>query len=365
MDKNTKEINLGKIGHLIITKEMQNMIDALHKSVGSTEWSGILFYKITNGNIKNLKDLEFTADFVYPMNIGSSAYTEFDYSSELVDAYDIYEPAMERSTGLIHSHHSMGAFFSPTDTDELKSNCGNFNFYISLIVNFDGKYCAKIALPSKSNSKTKVSYLDESGKSIYSSFSRTEEAIIIGELDVIREAGEQVPEWLSTRITKLFDKKKEDAAIKAKASISAAKVGSMNGVGRSYSFYAKQPVDDPNDLLGQSDAFPVSKKKYTGVNYLSALLSLDSNKTNESVYSMIRSLNDIDDADLEIYSEAIDNNSDIIYEALFPEDTTYDKIVPVTKDALNHLMMYEKTLGKNPVFNMLKQSLREYATHYE
>lgn len=95
-------IDIGKVGKLVITPRLKNIIDALHSEVGSTEWSGILFYKKTQGNIQDLKDLEFVADFIYPMNIGSSTYTEFEYTGEINKAYDLYEPGLESSTGLSH-----------------------------------------------------------------------------------------------------------------------------------------------------------------------------------------------------------------------------------------------------------------------
>ena len=97
-----KEETIGNIGTLKISKNLQKIIDYLHYKVGATEWSGILFYKLTKGNIDKLKDLEFTADFLYPMNIGSSTYTEFDYNSDIINAYDVYSNGIEESTGLVH-----------------------------------------------------------------------------------------------------------------------------------------------------------------------------------------------------------------------------------------------------------------------
>ena len=126
--------SIGTVGKIIIPEKIQKYIDTLHKYVGATEWSGILFYKLTKGNIKKFKDLEFTVQFIYPMNIGSSAYTEFDYNSQVMNAYDLQEDLIECSSSLIHSHHNMSAFFSGTDTDELLSNASNFNYYISLLI---------------------------------------------------------------------------------------------------------------------------------------------------------------------------------------------------------------------------------------
>lgn len=108
----SREESLGIIGTLKITKNLQQIIDRLHYKIGATEWSGILFYKLISGDIKDLKNLVFEADFLYPMNIGSSAYTEFDYNSEVINAYDVFESGIEQSTGLVHSHHNMSKLFA-------------------------------------------------------------------------------------------------------------------------------------------------------------------------------------------------------------------------------------------------------------
>lgn len=99
---NTKEI--GVIGKITITDKLQKIIDRLHREVGSTEWSGMLFYKLKSGNIADFKNLEFESEFLYPMNIGSSVYTEFEYTGEIMKAYDLYQDGIESSCGLIHSH---------------------------------------------------------------------------------------------------------------------------------------------------------------------------------------------------------------------------------------------------------------------
>jgi len=361
MDKNTKEINIGNVGKIILTKNIQAFINKLHSSIGATEWSGVLFYKITNGNIKDLKNLEITTDFLYPMNIGDSSYTEFDYSGELMNAYDINEQAMEMSYGMVHSHHSMGAFFSPTDIDELKSNCQHYNFYISLIVNFNGNYCAKIAIPSKAKSQMKLSYTDEIGNNVFKKRDTVEDVIMIGDLSVEFE-GVECPVWLTARIEELKNKKKLEDAQKSNLSRSL-KYNNLNyGNNAIFSTFNGR---DPDDLLGNNGSFDTHVVKMDGRNYLSALISLDTEKINEPIYETINRLKDIDECDLELLSEAIDNNSDIIYEELFPEDTTYDNIVPITIDALEILLSLESKLSGNPVYEMLIQSLKEYARHYK
>ena len=50
-----------KIGKIIITKQVSDIIDTLHNKIGAKEWSGVLFYTLKSGKIQNLKDLVFEA----------------------------------------------------------------------------------------------------------------------------------------------------------------------------------------------------------------------------------------------------------------------------------------------------------------
>jgi hypothetical protein len=54
--------------------------------------------------------------------------------------------------GHIHSHHNMAAFFSGTDTNELRDGGKDTNHFVSLIVNNAGKYVAGITRKIESTS---------------------------------------------------------------------------------------------------------------------------------------------------------------------------------------------------------------------
>lgn len=133
---------------LHITNKLQEQIDTLHRLVGNTEWSGVLFYRIDTSIAD--PNCKIIPEFIFPMDIGSMAATDFDYSADLLDAYDIYEGAESCREGIIHTHHSMGAFHSKTDIDELMENAKNYDWYLSLVVDFQRTYKAKIAIaPTK------------------------------------------------------------------------------------------------------------------------------------------------------------------------------------------------------------------------
>ena len=42
-----------KIGKIIITKQVSDIIDTLHNKIGAKEWSGVLFYTLKSGKIQN------------------------------------------------------------------------------------------------------------------------------------------------------------------------------------------------------------------------------------------------------------------------------------------------------------------------
>lgn len=99
-----KDVHLQGNCKLIISKELQNQIIYLHKEIGNTEWSGILFSKVLKGNIEDYKNMIIKAENVYPMNIGSSTYTEYDFGSELIDALDENPKRESMKISQIHSH---------------------------------------------------------------------------------------------------------------------------------------------------------------------------------------------------------------------------------------------------------------------
>lgn len=146
-----KEINLKAKSKLIISKEIQSQIMFLHNKVQDIEWSGILFHSVVSGNINDPENLVLKAEKIYLKDIGVSTYTEFETDEKIIDFYDSYPEAINWKMSLIHTHHSMQAFFSGTDTQELHDNAGKYNYYLSLIVNHKSQFCAKIAIAAKYN----------------------------------------------------------------------------------------------------------------------------------------------------------------------------------------------------------------------
>lgn len=125
--------------------EVFHQIQYLCKNIPKVEWSGALFYT-TEGSIEKPGTFKITLKTILPLDMGSSAYTEYHLDDRFIDF--IEEDFEERCTwklGHIHSHNVMSVFFSGTDMAELNDNAPAHNFYLSLIVNNYMDFIAKVA----------------------------------------------------------------------------------------------------------------------------------------------------------------------------------------------------------------------------
>ena len=138
----TQLVKKDSIYKLNIPSDVEAKIRHLCSKVFNTEWSGNLFYKMTGTFAED--NIEITCVDILPMDIGSSAYTEFEMSPE-VATYMVENPELlDCKMGLIHSHQSFGTFFSGTDTATLQSEGKHRNHFLSLIINNAGVYTAAI-----------------------------------------------------------------------------------------------------------------------------------------------------------------------------------------------------------------------------
>lgn len=107
----------------------------------STEWSGTLFYTVS-GSFDN-KDIEFTVKDFFVMDIGTSGFTNYKETPDIC-SYMMENDLLDCKTGLIHSHNSMKAFFSGTDANTLVEEGEQTTHFLSLIVNNEGTYVARV-----------------------------------------------------------------------------------------------------------------------------------------------------------------------------------------------------------------------------
>lgn len=152
---------------LIISETVSKQITKLCQKYPNVEWSGVMYHTVT-GNYTDPDNFIMTAEYILLMDVGSSAYTEYSFSDpSFAEALSEKPELMEMKMGHIHSHNTMGVFFSGTDADELMDNAVNYNYYLSLIVNNFGKMVARIAIIATiANSESTVSYVDIDGNAI-------------------------------------------------------------------------------------------------------------------------------------------------------------------------------------------------------
>lgn len=190
---------------LFIPLEVEKKIRYLCQQISDTEWSGALFY-IPEGNFED-GSLVIKCTDIFPMDIGTATYTEFDMSPDVV-SYMAYNPELlDGQVGLIHSHNKMPSFFSNTDINTLAEEGMDRSHFVSLIVNNAGSYTAAITRKIKSQKVIKDNYnYPTFGNKIISEnkdyFSETE-AIEYFNLSIEIEKEECIHEELKNRLEEL------------------------------------------------------------------------------------------------------------------------------------------------------------------
>lgn len=120
----------------VISPTAQKKINYLCARFPNLEWSGIMFYTVTDCIVNII-------DFI-PLNLGTSSFTEFSDNPDVLSfriEHDLLQSGVYE--GLIHSHNTMASFFSGTDSATMKEQSEAYDYYISLIVNNAGQYVAK------------------------------------------------------------------------------------------------------------------------------------------------------------------------------------------------------------------------------
>lgn len=189
---------------LYIDHIVESKIRYLANKYPSNEWSGILFIEY-NGNFDD-ESLSITARDLYVMDIGSSGFTTFDSRNAEYFSYAVKNNLDETCDfGLIHSHHNMKAFFSSTDSAELNATGKTRDVYVSLIVNNDGAYVAKITrrVQKKANVEWTVYYSDLSGYNTIKKFEEVNNTELeIYDCEIVNYAYNNVGEVLEEQIKK-------------------------------------------------------------------------------------------------------------------------------------------------------------------
>lgn len=143
---------------LIITKRLQENIAYAHERAGSREWSGELITS-ERGKITDLDNWTIIAEDMFLVDIGSGAFTGYEVDKggfKAADIIELYEafPGLEEGTHKnhhIHTHHTMGAFMSGTDWENLNDRGILSNYFMMLVVDTKAPYdwVAHVGFPAK------------------------------------------------------------------------------------------------------------------------------------------------------------------------------------------------------------------------
>ena len=174
---------------LVIPADVEKKIRHLCNKISQVEWSGTLFY--THSGSYEDGNLEIRCVDIFPMDIGSSTYTEFDMSPDVIAYMTDHPELLDCQTGLVHSHNVMPSFFSGTDTATLREEGNDRNHFVSLIVNNAGTYTAAITRKLSIKRVISSTYTYRTFDDIEKEGMRTsevrEEVIAYNYLDIIKE----------------------------------------------------------------------------------------------------------------------------------------------------------------------------------
>lgn len=115
---------------------MHNKVSYLLKRFKSTEWSGPAWYHIVK-TLDNGFPSEVELVYFKPIHLGHGTETEVDgekLGKLLPKVYKKYPDLKSCYLGLIHSHHTMGAFLSGTDKDTAREQAPRDGFFFSTVV---------------------------------------------------------------------------------------------------------------------------------------------------------------------------------------------------------------------------------------
>ena len=206
---------------LVIPADVEKKIRHLCNRISQVEWSGTLFY--THSGSYEEGTLEIRCVDIFPMDIGSQAYTEFDMSPDVIAYMTTRPELLDCQMGLIHSHNHMATFFSGTDTATLREEGNDRNHFVSLIVNNAGTYTAAITrkLTEKKVINTTFTYrtFDDVEKTGTRTVEVEEEVIVYNMLNIIKE-GEVIEPFLEIDERLEAIKKNKTKVVATKAPLS-------------------------------------------------------------------------------------------------------------------------------------------------
>lgn len=155
------------------------------------------------GSITKPETFECVITDILPMDMGTSAYTEYEFSQDVADYIEEDDKRFDWKIGHIHSHNTMRTYFSGTDMSELNDNSEFHNYYLSLIVNNFMDMTAKIAYRADTKGFS-YSATDEWGNIYVKELKMAEQLLMVHNCDIeVPEVSLKVPADFAERVKKI------------------------------------------------------------------------------------------------------------------------------------------------------------------
>lgn len=333
-------VELKERGKLFLTDDFIMQINYLHSRTGAKEWSGLLMYEVVKGSIAKPKEFSLRAKHIFLMDIGTSAYTEYKTDEDIVDLYDNIEGSMDMKTGQIHTHHNMSTFFSGTDKSELMDNVDKYNYYLSLIVNFEGNYAAKVAFLSDVKTQSMMSYSDDAGQLKTFKTVEKEKAMVVIDMQIYYDSENT-----------FFFNRYDQVVAKLKQAEAAKKLQ------RTKLPLQTNPLDFGKEAILPFEVTDADPTKLTDIqiehltrNILSVTTDMSERR---SVYTVLNILVDkATPSEMDVYYQLLSTNLETIIEEFFDQALTIKEMTTVITEVAESVNRFGGYIG--PVGELVK-----------
>jgi len=212
---------------------------------------------------------------LYPMDIGNGGYTEFDNYEDILELFDDH-PEWEDDKythGLMHSHNTMGTFFSGTDQSTQIDGASSHTMFLSIITNNKSEIIARLSTPMSFYQKSVVAGVTQEIEDSFVADIKAEIITINTKYD---------DELILERHQQLKD-----------AVAESSKIQTINsGYQRNYYNYGQQGIWDTDGFYGDYNVLFLNHRE-TGFATLTTNQERD-NKDYISLYDRIKDFNILD-----------------------------------------------------------------------
>jgi len=343
-------------GKLILPPEIIAQITYLHSHCGGKEWSGILLYDV-KGNPSKPESFELTAKHIFLMDIGTAGATDYETDGDIVDIFDQIPEAMEMKLGHVHTHHSGSAYFSGTDEGELQDNVDKHNYYLSLVVNFNGNYAAKVVFLSDMHTTSKMNYKDDGGEIKHFKQSKIEKHMVVIDMRIF--FGE-IGGFFSDRLEAIQEK------IAAKEKATKSKWKGYGGHHNSHFQNSNHQLPAHNHI--GSKVIPDKMTSWEIEKLTKNVLMFDTElKTESNVYAVLHQIvkQEEDTASMDLYYDYLLNHIDKVFDAFFDMPLAADERIGVAKEVIMCFKKYEGIPALTEIITNLEETFDHFILGHE